>query len=1062
MTNHEEHIVDALLRDGTSQESRANVALQDNYVKIEEREAKDFLAFVHNFASHVNFFNSQNQLDGHWQDFFEKIADEKSIRALLDSSEGTNDPHLSLFLAFLKLFDLAKGDLNKITARHVQFFYKDVLRMAKKPAEPDKVHLIFELARNTPHLQLEKGTKVRAGKDENGKELYYESTREVVLNKAKIHSLKSVFVNVNNDYRLYAAPVANSEDGLGNELIDPEQGWYPFGRQQESLPTESRTMFDASLGCALASPLLLLKEGERTIHLQFEIDVPAGLLPNLLNKAFNVYLSGEKEWVEIAEIDAVVNSPLSTLEITLVLDEGTPPIMPYNSQVLSGNFNTTWPLLKLELNQDAGINEKLKEVIISAFELTVSVKGVKELIVQNDLSKLDLSKPIQPFGPQPVSGSTFYIGSNEVFRKKLDDLSFTFHWADLPEDPNGFEGHYSGYASAPPTNSSHLANLAILNNGQWIPQSFDAFDNLQLFKTQGTGLLMEPFDTETTSTNKQRIKVNRNPNLPTFQQYEQSVKQGFVKLVLGTQTFGHKEYPELYLNKTIEKSKSVNPESVQLPNPPYTPTLQSLALNYTTSVNVDISEPNGVEQFFHIGPFGQAEADYSGEMSLLPQFHDEGYLYIGLENFFPPQQINMLFQLVSGTGDAEFNLDADDIHWSYLSDNKWQTINQLDVVVDSTQGFQKPGIIALSIGRDATNQNTWLPAGYHWLRVSLARNVSSACKVLEIKPQAVEVAFVLDEKNASVDHFLNPLEEATISKLLVKKAAVKSIEQPYTSFKGRGPEAAETFHTRSGERLRHKNRCVSLWDYERLVLEAFPSIYKVKCLNHTHSADNWAPGHVTLIAVQNLRKKNSVNVLEPRADSVTLDSIKKYVAGFVSPFVNLSVENPVYEQILVHFKVGFYPGYDPGFYGNLLNEEIKKFLSPWAYEEGVDIVFGGRIYKSDILAFIENRGYVDFVNDFKLYHVFSGPARGGIGDMAVGIDFIVRPKSPPGLGEMILEEDFVIGDDVELAFASDPRSILVSAQKHYITVLKTGETVCQGVEYEGIGFMAVDLDFLVS
>jgi diaminopimelate epimerase len=33
--------------------------------------------------------------------------------------------------------------------------------------------------------------------------------------------------------------------------------------------------------------------------------------------------------------------------------------------------------------------------------------------------------------------------------------------------------------------------------------------------------------------------------------------------------------------------------------------------------------------------------------------------------------------------------------------------------------------------------------------------------------------------------------------------------------------------------LRHKNRAITIWDYEHIILQKFPEIHKVKCLNHS-------------------------------------------------------------------------------------------------------------------------------------------------------------------------------------------------------------------------------------
>jgi hypothetical protein len=79
-----------------------------------------------------------------------------------------------------------------------------------------------------------------------------------------------------------------------------------------------------------------------------------------------------------------------------------------------------------------------------------------------------------------------------------------------------------------------------------------------------------------------------------------------------------------------------------------------------------------------------------------------------------------------------------------------------------------------------------------------------------------------------------------------------------------------------------------------------------------------------------------------------------------------------------------------------------KFLSPWAFEEGMDIAFGGRIHKSSLIDFVEERAYVDYVTAFRMYHTGGDGKKSG---------------------------------DLDEASASLPLSILVSAEatRHEIT-----------------------------
>jgi hypothetical protein len=120
----------------------------------------------------------------------------------------------------------------------------------------------------------------------------------------------------------------------------------------------------------------------------------------------------------------------------------------------------------------------------------------------------------------------------------------------------------------------------------------------------------------------------------------------------------------------------------------------------------------------------------------------------------------------------------------------------------------------------------------------------------------------------------------------------------------------------------------------------------------------------------------------------------------------------------VSFKVAFKPGFDPGYYKSMLNEEIRQFLSPWAYQEGRDILFGNVIYKSSIYYFVEKREYVDYIMDFSMAHI---KPDWGIGCMEILDDFYV------GAGETLL--------DVEKATPETSRSILVSAPEHEIAII---------------------------
>ena len=44
-------------------------------------------------------------------------------------------------------------------------------------------------------------------------------------------------------------------------------------------------------------------------------------------------------------------------------------------------------------------------------------------------------------------------------------------------------------------------------------------------------------------------------------------------------------------------------------------------------------------------------------------------------------------------------------------------------------------------------------------------------------------------------------------------------------------------------------------------------------------------------------------------------------------------------------------------------------MTPWAYDDSIDISFGGKIHKNLIINFIDSLEYVDFIANFNLFHI---------------------------------------------------------------------------------------------
>jgi hypothetical protein len=978
-------------------------------------------------------------------------------------------PHLALLLSFLQVNAIVQRDVNQLTARHMRHYYEKVLRLKRRPAIADQVHVVFELAKNSLPILLPAGTLLDAGKIQDGNLRRYGLDSEIVLNQATVESLKSSYTDVNSSGKFI---LFKAEDAKQVKSTSSSEGWRPFGEAQLNVPAGSRTMTEAQIGFAFATPALLLGEGDRfitiTLDLQNAGSPIVGKQP--FSHVFDITFTGDKEWITPAVFTADLET--SKLTFTFTFPASAPPIAPYNEAIHLAGYETTWPVCRCIVKLNAFELERLANFSVSEVTIFMDARGLKNLVLQNDDSVQPVGKPTMPFGPVPVIKNNFYIGSKEIFSKSIESLKLHLEWQDLPDD---ISDYYDEYDSPNLTIDTFTAHLQLLAGKRWdalLLEKHPLFTNLSPDKVRTMEAGGAAFSSYISAAG-----YVRKPEMTTLSSFTNDSEQGFIRLMLTGpsrtdllnqpdyapfEAFGHKAFPLVFTKKAIELSQG---GTVTLPNPPYVPTLKSVAVDYTATETFNPSNPNGIDQFFILDVFGHSEIRKSDPAKMVPEIPAHGALYIGLKNASAPQSISFLFQVETGTVPGAELLDRTDMTWSYLAGNQWEPITSQDILEDATDAMQKPGLIRLNIGTNATSGGDLMPAGYHWLRLAAARHADGAGALKNIQTQAARAT--LTTENPAPEEQL--IAAKTISRLVNKVAAIKSVKQDYPSFNGLSIESDSNFFRRINERLRHRKRGVAGWDYERIVLEGFPDVFKVKCLPHTDADNNIAPGNVKLVVVPDMRFRRGGDILQPKENLASLRQIETYLKEkYLDDFVKVRVVNPAYETLLVDCKVTFLPGFDPGFYTNQLQEDVRRFLSPWAYEEGQDIIFGGKIFKSEILAFVEGRPYVDFVINFQVYHRFDGDGLpGGIGCMTIGDDFIVGTQPIATIGSVSssiqgaqIGVDFIVGEPVEVAIATRADAILVSNAEHRVEALQAGGYVCSGVSNLGIGQMIIGLDFI--
>jgi hypothetical protein len=1113
-----------------------------------------------------------------------------------------HQPHMALFIAFLKLFHLAQEQMNGLTEKILDFYYRDVLHLEEKSSIPDRVHLIFELAKDVAEYHLPPGTMLNAGKDPSGKEQVYKTKTDLVINQSKVKELKTIFIEKeplpkkpSNVIRtIFARPVANSLDGFGEKFTDTFSKWHTFGQgsPKEVSPKNicqeiefkknlSIRKDQTKIGFAIASPQLLLQGGNRLIQIKLERPnskkIGFKAADDRISKNYSeIWLTGEKGWVKIDSLmdndlkdDLVemmrdskgifsMNVPndkssycVGFKSIFIFLPIAEQSIIAFNPKLHSGcDFKTTHPVMRVMINPEINLKEEdfhgfkaddlsIRVKVGSIFppanagttvklqdkESTVPevnhLDGLKTLVLQNDLGLIPPNGAFDPFTPYPFPGKSLYIGSHEVFNKPVNQLAINIKKTN-------------------PQDSNEKYNVCVLQNRCWTELSPDGELDFDISNLKSDILYLKSNEEEGENEDKKDIEhldLDRMPITPVTR-WQSLSEKGFIRLNFTLPLLKNTKKAILTAQNLV--SSEIKESFLIAQN--IAPFLEIKELSVSYDSNLSKLE-NGTDQFFHVYPFGVVETyleleNQEGNGSnnggfienefsmlkeknnllvnahniLLPQFtyldpdkhlpiepgdngagpslhpkgkrvaktiglrdnlkkrrviraigvregtedhnnqysgeiQEEGMLFIGLEGAKPPQSVSLLFQFAEGSAEDE-EKDPPPIHWSYLSNNEWIPLNKENLVSDGTLGFQTTGVVKIDVPSDATNHNTIISDGLHWLCASMTENSNRIPQLVNVVAQVVLAQF--EDQNNDQIHYEEPLPGQTIKSLSLKVAEIIGVDQPFASFDGKPKEIGKKFYTRASERLRHKDRAINTWDYERLILNRFPGIFKVKCIPHTdpnclcrHSGSangnnktyccgpQIAPGHVLVIPISNLKNRIAINPLQPKTSRRVLLEIEDYLKKRTSPFVKVHARNPMYEQILVSFKVKFHSGIDKGYYLKKLNDEIVHFLTPWAFDEKVEVKFDQKIYASAIINFIEERRYVDFITDFI---------------MDICLDRCCYPFSENEKENVKSVHDDICGCDemefflqvedkmngVTVAKPSTPRSILVSFPRHNI------------------------------
>lgn len=898
-------------------------------------------------------------------------------------SAGNMDPSLALLVAFLHNYKEIVASFNKRWQSLPMFYLRDILKVSGRKGTAGTTWISFESSPAGAGTVLRKGSYWAAGKDEPV--AGYKLLSDIRLTRMAVAGMNMVLVERNRERYPEAA--------LG----------YVTAVMQSALPQAVYT--PVPIGFCLHSSMLALGEGKREVNILFrftseslktleeaiaqvsqvqEISRDEALF-KVFHDAFRLWIStaGGGQMIENFHIRLQAGEGLL---LTFRLNENFPAVAPLENEDL--------PSLRLLINSSAWLfpYSWVRRMFVKSIKIKVAVQGVRNIQVYNDLGQVDVRQAFYPFGVAAEKGAWLAFGCYEMACKPVNTVNLTFNWQHLPGCNGGLKEYYRTYDKEI-DNCSFRGRIDQLRNRGWKP--LPEVEPVYLFRTSsGPVPLKEDPLVEHTDIS---FEVADHAILP----YHKSarfqfgdIRSGLYRLVLTDPDmgFGGGEYRRLFADVMIYNSRARHKKP--LPEAPMSLLMDAPLLGYTAED----------ECFFSVGSVSDIRFSYirplSDSISLLPDTsrpvalvegpEDEGNLMIGITGAVGENLISMYirFDLLQREIDHAFLPRTD---WYYKDTLRWVQIDSVNVVRDDTDGLMHSGAVILQlpfcITREMTDAN-----GVFWICVAIHSHLCNTSTLRSISLNVAQAEAVMTEG----------------TKLSIPGLIAYDRVAPLT---GERPEEKEAeLRTRMSERIAARNRLLLPREYEQRVLQEFPEIARVKCFPGV-DAKRLNRNTVVTLAVIHSRKDNEY----PLCTDELLCRIENRFRQFASPFVNIDLINPVYEEVTVFCGISLKSGEAAGTAIQKVYEGLEACIAPWN-KDGDDPVFGHEFSLRDMQSRIKEGGRVTAVHGMKLLQVITW-----------------------GDGQFSLREYISAGGEGQVIKPSVPWAILVPASRHYVKVMAESE-----------------------
>lgn len=982
---------------------------------------------------------------------------------------GANDPSLAVLMATIKNYQYLVRKFNDRWKQYPLFYLEKILQAeARKEILPRAWFIVRKNPETACHV-LPEQTGFIATISAQLPPVCYRSRQTYYLNNMQFSRIYSLLLDKNKEK--YPASQLNYVTSVLQKELNHCIEVLPEGEQEK----KTQLLFEhpgirqenlltarfAATGLVIESPLLMLREGIRHVHIRFGLEPDSMqfflrliqtirqtsdsqrqvvgahysevLTYKVLNDAFYLEISTPKGWTAIPNYLFSLHEETQAFDLKFHLDETFPATSSCSDL---RRLTTRHPALRILMNRDAWLfpYSWATKIKLRKLTITTEVSGLTTLEVHNELGQIDPATPFPPFGAQPVKGSWLAFGNYEMALKPVTRVGLSFRWQQLPGDECGFYDRYQGYPGGI-DNTSFRVRMEQLADKRWvsIPGSLS-----YLFATEGKGNRPAP---RATLSDYSAVACAIKETLPPLHTEEEKyryglTRSGFYRMVLETPDtgFGQSVYRQLFAD--IMMQNAFRRKKLTPPPEPVLPVVDGIEASYTATETYDFNAGKQYAELklYHINPLQANETSPANTGQAVPFFvapEQEGNLLFAIRHARGNSQIRILTKM------APLKREVDDrelphLQWYYLNGKEWCPFKPEDILTDTTESFLCSGLIELNLPEPVAEEQ--LDAnGDFWLAAAVTSHTSNCSALISFYLNPVEACLELGPDDELTEEWLDKI--GTFSgKFDFEKTEphLTDVYQVIQCQNGRPAETAEDTKVRTFEQIMHRSRAILPADYEQLVLLEFPEVEKVLCLPGLDSKGLNRKGIVSLAVMQ----KEADKKILPLCENKLLVEIERFLQCRVSPFVTVDAIPPVYEKITVRGWLKVAAGKHTGLVIRQAEERIDGCIAPW-YREGEIPVFGHSFSFTDLYNTIREDEVILDLTHLSVLHVLQN----GSDEKEYFLNRYFNERN----------FDFVIAP-------SQPWCILVPDEEHLLSVTKP-ETDRQT---PGIGDLRVGGTFIIN